>query len=260
MSYNGSGTFSVYTPGNPVVTGTTISSTAFNATMSDFATGLSTSIAKDGQTTVTAAIKFYAGTVSLPGIVLSTDTASGFYRIGANNWGWSGNGSKVLDMSASGFSVTGTLSASGLFTPSAGILGTATNDSASAGNVGEYVSSVVTATNFPATNVYGDLTSISLTAGDWDVTGIVDSTLNGATMTVAVGGVSTTSGNSATGLTVGSNFFNSPPPTSAYDVQIVIPAYRISLSATTTVYLKYRASYSAGTPQATGRLSARRVR
>lgn len=56
MSFNGSGTFNLYTPGNPVVTGTTISSTWANNTLSDIATGLSTCITKNGQTTVTADI------------------------------------------------------------------------------------------------------------------------------------------------------------------------------------------------------------
>lgn len=50
------GTFSVYTPGNPVVTATTISSTVFNSTMTDFATGLSACLLKDGSQTVTANI------------------------------------------------------------------------------------------------------------------------------------------------------------------------------------------------------------
>lgn len=54
--YNGSGSFSVYTPGNPAVTGTTISSTAFNNTMTDFATGLSNAITRDGQSPATANI------------------------------------------------------------------------------------------------------------------------------------------------------------------------------------------------------------
>ena len=56
MSYNGSGTFQINTAGQPVVTGTVISSTAFNALTSDLATGLSTALTKDGQTTVTANI------------------------------------------------------------------------------------------------------------------------------------------------------------------------------------------------------------
>lgn len=53
MSYNGSGTFQINTSGQPVVAGTVISSTAFNALTADLANGLSTAITKDGQTTVT---------------------------------------------------------------------------------------------------------------------------------------------------------------------------------------------------------------
>jgi hypothetical protein len=54
MSYNGSGTFVINSTGQPVVTGTIISSTAFNALTADLATGLSTALTKDGQTTPTA--------------------------------------------------------------------------------------------------------------------------------------------------------------------------------------------------------------
>lgn len=56
MSFNGSGQFNINTAGQPVVTGTTISSTAFNALTADLATGLTTCITKDGQTTPTANI------------------------------------------------------------------------------------------------------------------------------------------------------------------------------------------------------------
>ena len=49
-----SGTFSLYSPGNPVVTGTTISSSWANNTLSDIATGLSTCVLKDGTQTMTA--------------------------------------------------------------------------------------------------------------------------------------------------------------------------------------------------------------
>ena len=57
MSFT-SGTFSLYTPGNPVVTGTPIASTWANNTLNDIATGLSTCILKDGTQTVTANIPF----------------------------------------------------------------------------------------------------------------------------------------------------------------------------------------------------------
>jgi len=54
MSCNGSGVFNINTAGQPVVTGTVISSTAFNALTADLATGLSTCVTKDGQTNPTA--------------------------------------------------------------------------------------------------------------------------------------------------------------------------------------------------------------
>ena len=52
MSRNGSGTYSL-PAGNPVVTGTTISSTWANSTLTDIANTLTGSLASDGQTTAT---------------------------------------------------------------------------------------------------------------------------------------------------------------------------------------------------------------
>lgn len=72
MSYNGSGTFQINTTGQPVVTGTVISATAFNALTADLATGLSTAITKDGQTATTARIPFAQGITS----TLTTDATS----------------------------------------------------------------------------------------------------------------------------------------------------------------------------------------
>ena len=55
MSFS-SGTFSLYVTGNPVVTGTTISSSWANNTLNDIATGLTTCVLKDGSQTITANI------------------------------------------------------------------------------------------------------------------------------------------------------------------------------------------------------------
>jgi len=52
--YDGSGNFTVYTPGNPRVAGTTIAVAAINNTNSDFATGLTNVITRDGQSPPTA--------------------------------------------------------------------------------------------------------------------------------------------------------------------------------------------------------------
>ena len=76
MSYNGSGTFQINSTGQPVVSGTVISSTAFNALTADLATGLSTAITKDGQTATTARIPFAAG-INSTLVTDSTSTTTG---------------------------------------------------------------------------------------------------------------------------------------------------------------------------------------
>ena len=72
MSYNGSGTFTINSTGQPVVAGTVITASAFNALTADLATGLTTAITKDGQTTTTARITFAQGLTSS----LTTDSSS----------------------------------------------------------------------------------------------------------------------------------------------------------------------------------------
>lgn len=53
MARNGSGTMTLVS-GNPAVTGTTISSTVYNNTMTDVAAEITNSIARDGQSPPTA--------------------------------------------------------------------------------------------------------------------------------------------------------------------------------------------------------------
>lgn len=72
MSFNGSGTFLINSAGNPVVTGTVISSTWLNALTADLATGLSNTITKDGQSTPTANIPM--GGFKLTGLAAATLT------------------------------------------------------------------------------------------------------------------------------------------------------------------------------------------
>ena len=55
MSRNGSGTYNL-PAGNPVVTGTTVTSTWANSTMSDISNALTQSVAADGQTPMTGAL------------------------------------------------------------------------------------------------------------------------------------------------------------------------------------------------------------
>jgi hypothetical protein len=67
MSRNGNGTYNL-PAGNPVVTGTTISSTWANNTLADMANAITGSIAADGQTPITGALKGTNGTVSFAGV------------------------------------------------------------------------------------------------------------------------------------------------------------------------------------------------
>lgn len=160
--------------------------------------------------------------------------------------------------------VTGAFTASTGTVQSFMVVGTDTNDNAPVGRYGENISSTSFAgVNVPTTSQYGDLASITLTAGDWDITYTVRWIGNGATWTQANSGVSTTAGNSSAGLTFGSNACLSQHASSATAIvqfPHTVAGVRTSLSATTTYYLKYLAVYSAGQPLATGRLTARRVR
>lgn len=67
MSRNGNGTYNL-PAGNPVVTGTTISSTWANNTLADMANAITGSIAADGQTPITGGLKGTNGTVSFAGV------------------------------------------------------------------------------------------------------------------------------------------------------------------------------------------------
>ena len=76
MSRNGSGTYSL-PAGNPVVTGTTISSTWANSTLTDLATAMTGSLASDGQTTATGNLNLGTNKITnMADGTASTDAAS----------------------------------------------------------------------------------------------------------------------------------------------------------------------------------------
>lgn len=142
-----------------------------------------------------------------------------------------------------------------------GIRGSNTNNDASAGFVGEAVrSSVTSAVSSTGNGQWFDITNIVLTAGDWDINGQVIFTLNGAVQTVALMAITSTSGNSTTGQIDGDNRLPGVVPASTNDSSATIAGYRVNFTGSATYYLKARCDFSAGTPKAYGRISARRVR
>ncbi len=142
-------------------------------------------------------------------------------------------------------------------------LGTTTNDNAAVGHVGEFVSSevaqgsAVSLTTATATNI----TSISLTAGDWDVWGNV--LFIPANTTVMSSGYGSIGASSATiGATVyrGSLSATSFTGDGSKTPSVTPGQIRISISSTTTIYLVAYSDFITSTNAAFGYIYARRVR
>jgi hypothetical protein len=144
--------------------------------------------------------------------------------------------------------------------------GTTTNDSATAGNVGEIITAnVLTSTNVGgASSEYWDASSLALTAGDWDLTGHIVWYANGATFTSTYfqTGMGSVTGNSGSGMDAANSVVDSGAvPTTFATFSQVMPTVRVSLSTAATRYLKgYFTTTTAGTPQYRCSFRARRVR
>lgn len=169
-------------------------------------------------------------------------------------------GTGVTTSTGTGATVRGTSPT--ITTPN--IVGTVAADSATAGSVGEYVESVVSANANAATATFKDMTTLSITAGDWDCVANVWSILTGAgTHTQMQIGISTgTAGNAFSDAVDGSNnAYASFPAGFTNDApSLAVPSYRVSVAATTTVRLKTKFTFSAGSSSSYGRLSCRRRR
>jgi hypothetical protein len=133
------------------------------------------------------------------------------------------------------------------------IPGTTTNDNASAGNVGELIESSVTGVSITST-VQTNVTSISLTAGDWDVWANIG--ISGTSTSVIRGTITTTSATIGSGPNGGAFLLFAGDQVGGF---MPIGQKRLSLSATTTVYLVTQTT-GTGTLTANGYLGARRRR
>lgn len=141
--------------------------------------------------------------------------------------------------------------------------GTTTNDAASAGNVGQYITGTGTTVSISSSTA-ADITSVSLTAGDWDVscavylnpaattnytlaiasTGLTTNTINNGTL-----GAYSQTETAAVGIVVGGGTVSLPTPT-----------FRYSFASTAPVYCDAYVVFSASTMTASAFMRARRVR
>jgi len=162
------------------------------------------------------------------------------------------------------FTSSATMAANVAFTTlSHSIKGTTTNDNAPVGNIGEYISSSVllgsgiALTNATPTNI----TSISLTPGDWSISANACFQGGGSTVTSFIqGAISTTSATFPTTVGSENNNITQTGSSSLISFAACIGSMRLSLASTTTVYLVEQAVFSVSTMTGFGFIGARRLR
>lgn len=143
--------------------------------------------------------------------------------------------------------------------------GSNTNDAASAGYVGELINANVARSSFISlsANTAANITSISLTAGDWDIRG-AGGVRTQNTMTQINVALNTTSASLGTGDSyanfgsgLGVMVNTGIAILAANDYTLALPTSRVSLSSTTTIYLVMQTDTA---QHAYGYVEARRVR
>ncbi len=95
MSRSTSGTYTLPITGNPVVSGTTVSSTWANATLSDLATEMTSSLDRSGRGPMLQPLQVQDGAVGAPSYTFQNETDSGLYRAGSKNFVFAVNGVAV---------------------------------------------------------------------------------------------------------------------------------------------------------------------
>ncbi len=139
------------------------------------------------------------------------------------------------------------------------VQGTTAGGNAASGNVGELISSVINNASAVSilSNTPKNLTSISLTAGDWDVFGNITFIQATVTLQNAFCWISTTSA-TLPDASLYNDFTTSTSQMAQFGLGA--PYFRASISTTTTVYLSGQVALAAGTCVMCGGIYARRVR
>lgn len=309
MSFDGSGSFiRLYNWVTDRNNGIKINATRMDAEMDGMATGLSSCITRDGQTTLTNNIPFAGQKITGYGSTNAPNSRTDVPSVGQvqdASFSWCGTAGGTADaltmtpspsiaayaagqtfrfIAASSNTSTATVAVSGLSAKAiqrngaalvandirAGLTYTVTYDGTQfqlqSGAAGDYLeSSVASGSAVSITSATpANVTSLSLPAGDWDVSGFAQF-VGAGTTTVTILSASL----SATSATVdGSNDrfsernYNSQTVLSAAPSANTVTAgpARFSLTTTTTVYLVVNAGFAVSTCSAYGLLRARRIR
>ena len=143
------------------------------------------------------------------------------------------------------------------------VAGTTTNDNAAAGKVGEIITatvaqgSAVTLTTATPANI----TSVSLTAGDWDCNAVAGRTFGATTsytiLKTSLNSTSATDGSIAAGTLVQ---WSTPAQVPVTDLTQQIGMMRFSFASTTSVFLVADDTFTVSTNKGYGFLRCRRMR
>lgn len=173
---------------------------------------------------------------------------------------YANNNTRAINNGSNNFidNVVPSFTSAGLISPTypVGISGNKTGTVVSVGSIGEVISN--TGSISPTSGVPTNVTSIVLTAGDWDVNSNIIATGAGTTILIAVqGGINTTSATLPSTVLQGEYFTaNNSGGGAAVSVH---PADRIfTVSVSTTVYLVVQSTFSTSTMNVQGILTARR--
>lgn len=231
MPFDGSGNYA-YPAGTPGVSGQPISSTTYNAWLTDMNASMSKMLCRDGQAAALADIpmggfKFTGlaagsaaghslryeqlltaagaqlivpdGLVGAPGFAFGSDLDNGAYRIGANDWALSAGGVKVAELLATGvtFPLLANLSGGGSFVGT--FSGTHTNSGVT--TFSEATSPIVTAKLGPTTGqqhllpaVTSDTIALLAAAQTFTTKTFTSPTINGGALSGTFSGAHTLSG------------------------------------------------------------------
>lgn len=146
----------------------------------------------------------------------------------------------------------GTVKTAATFTDTVQIAGVTDASAPGTGIVGEYLTNSGSGVGLTS-NVAANLTSISLTAGDWDVWGV-------SSVSYSATGINNIASLSTTSATHGgvNQTYSSAAAFNAYAHSVA--AQRFNVSTTTTVYLVVSTNFGSGTATGSGWIYARRRR
>lgn len=137
--------------------------------------------------------------------------------------------------------------------------GITSNTAASTGEVGEVVTASGTSGSLTS-GVVAALGSISLGAGDWDVSASIQFNASGGTTSTDYNGAISASSASLTPYGTSLAFTQRLPATADHSEHFAIPPAQALINATTSFYLNARSVFTGTAPTATWSIRARRMR